>query len=121
MNLQIESEIDLHRVMKSLVETAYGRVMNGVLFEKLHGGSLDKNVSAELKNLVGIVKDLRDVYMPKKGGSQEEDGESFTLSGKATSKGVLSQMLSSVFGADGDSKDGEVETINVTPEESREE
>jgi hypothetical protein len=113
INLQIETEQDLHNAMKVLFEAAFGRVMNGILFEKLHGGALDKNVSAELRNVVGIIKDLREIYRPKTARG-DDDGESFTLTGKASSGGVLSQMLSKVFGGEEDTMaDGE--TINVTP------
>jgi intein/homing endonuclease len=114
INLQIETEQDLHNAMKVLFEAAFGRVMNGMLFEKLHGGSLDKNVSSELRNVVGIIKDLREIYSPKTARGNGDEGESFTLSGKASSGGVLSQMLSKVFGAEEDIG-AEGETINVTP------
>lgn len=113
VNLQIETEQDLHNAMKVLFEAAFGRVMNGILFEKLHGGVLDKNVSSELRNVVGIIKDLREIYRPKTARGEDE-GESFTLTGKASSGGVLSQMLSKVFGSEDENlPDGE--TINVTP------
>lgn len=118
INLRIENEQDLHNAMKVLLEAAYGRTMTGLLFEKLQGGVLDKNVSAEFKNMVGLIKDLREIYRPRT--AMGEEGESFSISGKASSGGVLTQMLSQVFGG-GDAEEEDGKTINVTPERDTQE
>lgn len=119
-NLQIETESDLHKVMKVMLEATYGRVMQGILFEKLHGGTLDKTVSNELKVFAKMIKDFRSVYEPRKivlSDEEELQNQSFSITGKASSKGLLSQMLASVLkDEDKPSDDDHGDLIDVTSE-----
>jgi hypothetical protein len=88
INIRLETKSDLQLALKIMLEAEYGRVMTGVLFEKMEGGVLDRNVSEEMQRFIGMVKSARDIFNVRE--------EEITIKAKGR-KGAVSQMLASVF------------------------
>lgn len=98
INIRIETKADMQRALQMIMEIQHGRVMTGVLFEKLEGGVLDKNLSAEVKLYNDLIHGMREIFDPR-------PEEELTLKAKG-SKGALSSMLASVFQRGGSSGQG---------------
>lgn len=107
VNIRMETKADLQRALQIVVETQFGRVMTGVLFEKVEGGSLDKSVSAEMKEFINMVKGIRDIFDPR---------EEITIKAKG-GQGAVANMLASVFAPSGSGQSAVEAAANKVREE----
>lgn len=98
INVRLETKADIQKGMQLMLEVQHGRVMTGVLFEKLEGGVIDKHLSVEIKQYMEMAQDLRGLYDPV-------PEEELTLRAKGK-KGSLANMLASVFQKTGTGKSG---------------
>lgn len=89
INVQIASQADLQKMLRIILEAQYGRVMTGVLFEKLEGGVLNKDVSVEVQRLVALVGDVKGIF-------KKEPEAEMTIHAKG-SGGTLANMMAAVF------------------------
>jgi hypothetical protein len=112
ITISLRTESDLHEMIRVVLQTEYGRIMTGSLFEKAHGGQLDINLSREMQAFFKMVKDTRDIFVPKKAHQGSSDDEI-----RVRGSGAVAQMLASVLG--GPQKEPAT-TINVTPESPEE-
>jgi len=88
INIRMETKADLQRAIQVVLEAEFGRVMTGVLFEKIEGGILDKNLSAELMTFVQLVERVKNIFDIR--GEEE-------LTIKAKGGGAVASMMASVF------------------------
>lgn len=93
VNIRLESKADLQKAMQTILETQFGRTMTGVLFEKMEGGVIDRNVTAEMNTFLAMVSQVKSVFDPR--GEEE-----LTIRAKG-SQGAVAQMLASVFAPKG--------------------
>jgi len=89
VNIRLEKHADLKRAVQVVLEAEFGRVMTGVLFEKIEGGILDKNLSEEMVKFLTIVERAKSIFDIR--GEEE-----LTIHAKG-SQGAVAQMLASVF------------------------
>lgn len=87
INVRMETKADLQRALQIIVETQFGRVMTGVLFEKVEGGVIDPTVSKEMKEFVNMIKNIQDIF---------DSREEITIKAKGA-QGAVANMLASVF------------------------
>lgn len=102
INIRLANSLDCQRAVQTVLEVAYGRVMTGVLFEKIDGGQLDRNVSAEMQRFLTMLKEMIGIFSPRA-------EESVTI--KATSRnsgggGGVAAMLASVLTKTGSGSSG---------------
>jgi hypothetical protein len=100
INVRLETNLDLQKALQNILEVEYGRVMTGALFEKLEGGVLDSNVSNEMKNLLGMIEQMRNMF------SQRRTEELQITAKSEGGAGAVSRMLASVFGPRGSNGSG---------------
>jgi hypothetical protein len=120
INVRLETNLDLQKALQNILEVEYGRVMTGALFEKLEGGVLDSNVSNEMKNLLHMIEQMRNMFSQRR-------TEELQITAKSNGgSGAVSKMLASVFGLRGSNGSGSGSTktqraasrvIDITPED----
>jgi hypothetical protein len=109
VNIRLQTKADLQKAIQNILEVGYGRVMTGVLFEKLEGGILDRNVSGEIQNFIGLVKEIKSIF---------DTREELTIKAKG-GQGAVSQMLSKVFSiGSGNTQTQRAATISAEQEET---
>lgn len=118
VNVKLKTNSDVHSALQTILEVQYGRVMTAVLFEKLEGGVIDANLSKEIKNIMGMIEDMRNLF------NQRGPTEELQITAKAKDGGSIGKMLASVFSPRGSGGSGSGSTktqraaqnvINVTP------
>lgn len=82
-----ESLVDL---MKMMIETQGERVLFGRLIEQSEGGYIDQNLSKEMKLLMELMKDFKEVMAPPR--------EEITIKASGPSKPEGGGILSQLFG-----------------------
>jgi len=98
INVRIDSQADLHKMLRILIEAQYGRAMTGILFEKLEGGVVNKDVSAEVQRLIGMVDDIKGIL-------KKEPEAEMTIHAKGNG-GTLANMMAAVFAKTGSGGSG---------------
>ena len=89
INVRIETKLDIQKALQNVLEVEYGRVMTGVLFEKMQGGVIDKNLSGEMKDFMTMVQQVRAIFEPR--------GEQITIQASSPTSGSVGKMLAAVF------------------------
>jgi hypothetical protein len=101
INIRLETAADFQKAVQTMLEVEFGRVMAGVLFEKIDGGQLDRNVSAEMQRFLSMLREARDIFSPR-------TEESVTV--RATSRnmggGGVAAMLAGVLSPTGTGSSG---------------
>lgn len=92
INIRLETQADLQKALQMVLEVEFGRVMTGVLFEKLEGGVIDGNVSNEMKRFMDMVQQVKSIFDPR--------GEEITIRASG-GQGAVGQMLAAVFSKSG--------------------
>lgn len=87
--INIQNQSSLVDVMKMMLEMQGERVMFGRMIEQAEGGYLDGNLSKEMKLLMDLMKDFKEVMAPP------EEKVTITASGpaKPSGGGILSQLF----------------------------
>lgn len=98
INIDLNSKADLQHALQNVLQIQYNRVMTGALFEKLHGGIIDGNVSAELQRFVGLIQQTRGIF-------DVRPQETLTIQAKGGS-GSIASALAGVFAPSGQGKSG---------------
>ena len=81
---------DILEMVKSVVKIQYGRIVRGKLIEESDGGVPDKVLTEEIKTLMSILKDMKEL-------SDSSDSLTIKAKGKASS-GIIQKL----FGGDMD-------------------
>lgn len=89
INIRLEKKADLQRAIQVMLEAEFGRVMTGVLFEKIEGGILDRNLSEEMTKFMNMVAQAKNIF-------DIRSDEEITIKAKG-SQGAVASMLASVF------------------------
>ena len=89
INIRLERHSDLKKAIRVVLEAEFGRVMTGVLFEKIEGGVLDRNLSEEMQKFLGMVSTAKEIFDIR--GEEE-----LTIKAKGQT-GAVASMLASVF------------------------
>jgi len=90
INIRLASNLDLQKALQTVLEVEYGRVMTGVLFEKLEGGVLDANLTNEMKQFIKLVTDVKNMF-------NQKHTEELHITAKGKEAGSVSEMLASVL------------------------
>lgn len=120
INIRLETAADFQKAVQTVLEVEFGRVMTGVLMEKIDGGQLDRNLSAEMQKFLLMCREAKDIFSPR-------TEESLTIT--ATSKeggGGVAAMLAGVLAPTGSGTSGSGNStvqraagkvVDVTPSE----
>lgn len=98
ISIRLGNAEDLHKALRVVLEAQYGRVMTGVLFEKMQGGAIDQKLSNEFTRFLEMTERAKRIFEPK-----PEEELHLHAKGK---KGSLQGMLASVFSPTGSGKSG---------------
>jgi predicted peroxiredoxin len=109
INVRLRNAGDLRKMMITLVEAQYSRALNGVLFEKVEGGAIDRNVSLELQRLVEMTAQMRNILSDK-------PTEKVKIEATSSKPGSLQHLLAGVFAptGSGGSGSGNTQTQRAT-------
>jgi hypothetical protein len=102
INIRLKTAADFQKAVQTILEVEFGRVMAGVLFEKIDGGQIDRNVSAEMQKFLAMCKDARDIFSPR-------TEESVTITAKSKNAGGgggVAAMLAGVLSPTGSGTSG---------------
>jgi hypothetical protein len=94
---KIESPADMVTVMRKILEIQAERVMFGRHIEQMEGGYIDKTLSDEMKRLMEMMKDFRDVLDTRDEVKVSIKAKGKDLSGN-TAEGGKSSILQQIFG-----------------------
>lgn len=97
INIRMTSKQDIARAQQMMLEIQHGRVMTGVLFEKLEGGVLDRNLSQEVSTYMSMLQQVRGTY------DAPQDEVSIKVRAKG---GGLQAALAGVFASTGAGNSG---------------
>lgn len=92
-SVNIEGQSSLVDVMKMMLEMQGERVLFGRMIEQSEGGYIDQNLSKEMKLMMDLMKDFKEVLAPP------EEKVTITASGPAKPQG--GGILSQLFGGGG--------------------
>lgn len=89
--INIEDSSSLVELMKMMIEVQGERVLFGRLIEQSEGGYIDQNLSKEMKLLMELMKDFKEVVSPPK--EQIKIEASRPVTGGGGGGGILSQIF----------------------------
>lgn len=96
--VNIEGQSSIVDVMKMMLEMQGERVLFGRMIEQSEGGYIDQNLSKEMKLMMDLMKDFKEVLAPP------EEKVTITASGPAKPNG--GGILSQLFGGGNQSSEG---------------
>jgi hypothetical protein len=97
--INVEGREGIMDIMKMLLEMQGERVLFGRLIEQSEGGYIDQNLSKEMKMLMDLMKDFKEVLAPPK--------EEITIKASGPSQQGGGGILSQLFGGGGGNGGGE--------------
>jgi len=95
--VSVDKPSDILELLKTLIEMQGERVIFGRFIEMMEGGYVDRNLSEEIKRLMDLMKNFKEIL-------QEDESINISIRGKQAVKeggGVLSE----IFGGGKDKKD----------------
>lgn len=101
--VSINNPQDIFELIKMLMEIQGERVIFGRFIEMMEGGYVDRNLSEEIKRLMELMKNFKEIV-------KEEESINISIRGKEAVKGgggILSQIFGGGDSKDENSKDGQ--------------
>lgn len=94
--IKVNDQSSIAALMKMMIEMQGQRVLFGRLIEQSEGGYIDQNLSKEMKLLMELMKDMKEIMAPPQ--------EKVTITASGPSKPEGGGILSQIFGGGDKSK-----------------